>query len=128
MINIKNKLFNRKKRQPNNMNIRILYNIFRNRVNRELKNSKKEYYSQYFEDNKKNSKKTWEGIRSIININKSKFKSISQLNVNGKVIDNPTEIVETFNDFFVNVGPNTEKIIPQNSVLKPENFLLNKSS
>ena len=41
MIKIKNKLFFRKKRQPNNENIRILYNIFRNRVNRELKNQKK---------------------------------------------------------------------------------------
>ena len=53
MITIKNKLFNRKKRQPNNENIKILYNIFRNRVNRELNKSKKDYYSQYFEDNKK---------------------------------------------------------------------------
>ena len=41
MIRIKNKLFFRKKRQPNNENIRILYNIFRNRVNRELKKSEK---------------------------------------------------------------------------------------
>ena len=39
MINIKNKLFNRKKRQPNNENIKILYNIFRNRVNKDLKKS-----------------------------------------------------------------------------------------
>ena len=36
MIKIKNKLFNRKKRQPNNANVKKLYNIFRNRVNREL--------------------------------------------------------------------------------------------
>ena len=127
MITIKNKLFNRKKRQPNNDNIKILYNIFRNRVNRELNKSKKEYYSQYFEDNKTNSKKTWEGIRAIININKSKFKCITQLNVNDKIIDNPKEIVESLNDFFVNVGPNTEKNIPRNPVGKPENYLLNKN-
>ena len=127
MINIKNKLFNRKKRQPNNENIKLLYNIFRNRVNRELKKSKKDYYSQYFEENKNNSKKTWEGIRSIININKTKFKCISQLNVNDKVIDNPKEIAETLNDFFVNIGPNTEKNIPRNPVIKPEKYLLNKN-
>jgi len=36
MINIKNILFYRKKKQPNNNNIKILYNIFRNRVNRKL--------------------------------------------------------------------------------------------
>ena len=37
MIKIKNKLFQRKKRQPNNLEIKRLYNLFRNRVNRELK-------------------------------------------------------------------------------------------
>ena len=26
-----------------------------------------------------------------------------------KVIDNPKKVVEAFNNFFVNVGPNTEK-------------------
>ena len=42
MIKIKNKLFYRKKRQPNNVDIKRLYNIFRNRVNRELNKSKKD--------------------------------------------------------------------------------------
>ena len=128
MISIKNKLINRKKRQPNNDNIKRLYNIFRNRVNRELNKSKKDYYSQYFDDNKTNSKKIWEGIRSIINLNKSKFKCISRLNVNDKEISNPNEIVETINDFFVNVGPNTEKSIPRNPIVNPDKYLLNKNN
>ena len=81
MIKTKNKLFHRKKRQPNNDNVKKLYNIFRNRVNRELHRSKRDYYSKYFEKNNKNSKKVWEGIRSIININKSKSIGISQLKV-----------------------------------------------
>ena len=42
MIKIKNKLFSRKKRQPNNENVKRLYNLFRNRVvNKELVKSKK---------------------------------------------------------------------------------------
>ena len=57
MIKIKNKLFYRKKRQPNNGNVKRLYNIFRNRVIRELIKSKKEYYTKYFEDNKKTVRK-----------------------------------------------------------------------
>ena len=35
--------------------------------------------------------------------------SISQLNVNGKIVDDPTLIAEKLNKFFVNVGPETEK-------------------
>ena len=45
MIRIKNNLFKRNKRQPSNKPIKILYNKFRNRVDRELKKSKKSYYS-----------------------------------------------------------------------------------
>ena len=41
------------------------------------------------------------------------------------VIDNPKEIVEAFNDFFVNVGPNTEKDVPINPIIKPDKFLKN---
>ena len=82
MIKIKNELFYRKKRQPYNISIKLLYNKFRNRVNRELRKSKIEYYSQYFNDNKNNCKKLWEGIKSIININNTKFSCINQLNIN----------------------------------------------
>ena len=127
MIKIKNKLFYRKKRQPNNEETRRLYNLFRNRVNRELKKSKKDYYQQYFEDNSKNSKKIWEGIKSIININKQKSLSINQLKIDDELIDNPNEIVESLNSFFVNVGPNTEKDIPTNPIIKPNKYLRNKN-
>ena len=70
MIKTKNKLFVRKKRQPSNENVKLLYNIFRNRVNRDLKNSKKSYYATYFEEHSNNIKKIWDGIRSIVNIKK----------------------------------------------------------
>ena len=127
MIKIKNKLFYRKKRQPNNVDIKRLYNIFRNRVNRELNKSKKDYYSKFFEDNKTNSKKIWEGIRSIINLKNSKHNIINQLNVNEKLIDDPNQIAESLNDFFVNVGPKTESSIPHNPIIKPEKYLSNKN-
>ena len=96
-----------KKRQPINENVIYLYNIFRNRVNRELKKSKKTYYAAYFEEHSKNIKKIWEGIRSIVNTKNPGTIKIAQLNVNGRVIDNPKQIVNEVNDFFVNVGPIT---------------------
>ena len=37
MIKIRNKVFARKKRQPNNENHKRLYNLLRNRVNRDIK-------------------------------------------------------------------------------------------
>ena len=44
----------RKKRQPNNENIKELYNQKRNQVNREIKRSKNKYYVQPYEDNSNN--------------------------------------------------------------------------
>jgi len=123
LIKIKNKLFNRKKRQPNNDNIKRLYNLFRNRVNRELIKSKKNYYAKYFEENNNNSKKVWEGIRSIINIKNPKSTSISQLKIDDRIIDHPKEIAESINDFFADIGINTEKSIPINPIIKPDKYL-----
>ena len=41
LIKIRNRLFQRKKRQPNNLNVKKLYNLFRNRINRQIKKSRK---------------------------------------------------------------------------------------
>ena len=57
MIKIRNKVFARKKRQPNNLNCKRLYNLLRNRVNREMNKSKKKYYAEYFAENVNNIKK-----------------------------------------------------------------------
>ena len=53
--------------------------------------------------------------------------SVSQIKVNEKVIDNPKKVVEAFNNFFVNGGPNTEKNIPINPITKPEQYLKNRN-
>ena len=71
MIKIRNKVFNRKKRQPNNEICKRLYNLLRNRINRDLKKSKKQYYEQYFTDNVNNIRKTWDGIKNIVNVRKN---------------------------------------------------------
>ena len=65
MIKIRNKTFARKKRQPNNVNIKRIYNLFRNRVLRELKKSKKMYYQDYFEEDKTNIKNIWSAYERL---------------------------------------------------------------
>ena len=44
------------------------HKLFRNRITREIKKAKKEYFKQFFEDNLNNMKKTWQGIKKHINI------------------------------------------------------------
>ena len=58
-----------------------------------------------------------------MNLKNSSFQNISQLNINGVVIDDPIDISTKFNDFFVNVGPKTDLTIPLTQNIKPEHFL-----
>ena len=127
MIRIRNNLFDRKKRQPTNVNIRILYNKFRNRVNRELKKSKKSHFTDYFNKHNNNIKKTWQGIRSIVNVKNNLNHGLSQLNINGKLVDEPKDIANHINDFFVNVGPELDKNIPKINHISASKYLRNRN-
>ena len=91
-MNIEISYLEKKKKEQSNENVRMLYNKFRNKVNRELKKLKKEYFNQYFEDNKNDIKKTWAGIKNIINTKAIITPKTSQLLVNGKIIDDPVDI------------------------------------
>ena len=89
----------------------------------EILKSKKDYFAKYFSDYSNNIKKTWQGIREIINIKNPTAPKIAQLNVNGRILDNPKDISEKVNDYFVNIGPNTEKEIPKVQNISPIKFL-----
>ena len=122
MIKIKNSLFARKKRQPGNGNLKALYNKFRNCVNRELKKAKRSHYTSYFNQHQDNIKKTWDGIRSIVNVKNSATQKISQLNINGVYVNEPTDIVNHIDDFFVNVGPELDNKIKKVGKFSPIHF------
>ena len=127
LIKVRDNLFARKKRQPENDHVRQVYNSARNRVTRELKKSKTEYHRKNFESLNLSIKKTWDAIRKIVNVKKSTHFSISQLNINGKITDNPVEITNKINNYFVNVGPQTEKGVPKVPNMSPAIFLKNRN-
>jgi hypothetical protein len=70
MINVRDRLFARKKKEPGNVRVEQVYKIARNRVSRKIKKSKKEHHETYFKDHELDIKKTWEGIRKIVNVKK----------------------------------------------------------
>ena len=97
--------------------------LYCNIVNRELKKSKKNYYANYFSEHVNNIKKTWDGIKKIINAKKTN--KTSQVNIGGKITDNDKQIATNFNHFFVNVGPSTKESIPKVPNISPSKFLKN---
>ena len=112
MISHRNKFFMRKKCRPGNEVTKRLFNLFRNRINQNrIKKAKKDNFTTFFEENKNNMKKTWVGIKSIINT-KHSSPNVSQMSLNGKVITNPNVISNTFNCFFASIRVSTNKEIP----------------
>ena len=63
--------------------------------------SKINYYKNFFEMNKANTSKIWKGIRSLVKINSSSKKDIKIIDSEGRKIINPISIANYFNDFFL---------------------------
>ena len=85
--------------------------------------SKKNYYAEYFSVNAENVRKTWSGIKEIINVSKSSFPtSPVSINYDDTSLSDEKDIANRINEFFVNVGPNLDKDI-QNSTCSYLDFL-----
>ena len=63
-----------------------------------MKKSKQAYYNKYFETNWSNIKNTWKGIKSLISL-----KSV--------VSSAPTDIANTFNNYFASIAETTKNNI-----------------
>ena len=113
MMRIRDRLL-RKWRHSKSESAFNVYKRFRNRVPNEIKKSKKNYFQNYFMENKNSMKKLWHGIKSIIS-NNSSYSSISKIkDKHGNLTSNPSEIPNVFNDFFVTVSNENYQIYTQN--------------
>jgi len=77
-----------------------------------IRKSKRKYYFDFFTEHNSNIKKTWEGIRQLVNVNKKKSVSIKLLNENNKPITDNKEMANTFKIFYLNLGNSIEQKIP----------------
>jgi len=90
------------------------YKKYRNMIISLIRKSKRKYYFDFFNKHNTNIKKTWEGIRQLVNINKNKSVSIKLLkNENNSDITDNKEMANSFNNFFSNIGNSVEKKIPR---------------
>ena len=81
------------------------YKRIRNRVNIELKNAKKEYYSTRIADEGTNPKKAWKTVNDLLG-RKNKQTVVNELKLADNGLTNPKDIAEVFNDYFANIGQN----------------------
>ena len=110
-IRVKNKLYKQFLKTNSNY-YHSKYKFYRNRLNYLTKLSKRKYYSDYFLNNRNDSKKTWKGIKEIINPKNKGLHTPSTLQYNNEVITDTKTIANAFNEFFANVGRHLASAIP----------------
>ena len=71
------------------------------------------HYQKFFEINKLNQRKTWEGIREIINIKQTKGQIINALSNGDDIISENNKIAENFNNHFCKITKTIENEIPK---------------
>ena len=88
------------------------YKELRNRVTSMKRDSKKKYFANFFEKNKKKTTEVWKGIKSLVNIKSANRSSYKLLDANNNLISNQKQMANIFNNYFVNIGSNIAKKIP----------------
>ena len=67
---------------------------------------KSSYYKHQFELNNNNLKTVWKLIGTIINRKPKVHTVAAKLHYNGKTYTDKHDIVDQFNEYFINIGPN----------------------
>ena len=90
--------------------LRTEYKTLRNRITYTINMSKKNHFHHYFAENCDNIRKTWTGIKNIINIRTMTKNQPSSLLIDKSLKTNPTDIAEGFNAYFSSIA---EKLLPK---------------
>ena len=92
------------------------YKTLRNHISFLCKQSKKLHFAEFFQSNSHNLKKTWNGIKKIININSKKSLKPTCLSINNKIIYDKKDMANSFNKFFTSIASKLkENIYNENS-------------
>ena len=103
-INTKNKLYKQYLQSPSDER-KIKFKTYRNKLNNLMRKCKREYYHKKFENTKNNIKQTWSAINTIIGKRKTEKQQSTFKTDSGNIVSEPESISNSFNDFFVNIGP-----------------------
>jgi hypothetical protein len=86
------------------------YKRLRNEVVAIIRRSNKMHYQKYFTENAGDIKKTWTGIKNVINISSKITGMPAAMLIDKKNTSDPTKIAEGFNNYFSTIA---EKLVPK---------------
>ena len=100
------------------------YKLYANKLTRVKNLSKKMYYKTAISEQKNNPRELWKLIHFVISNKPSSTKpSISKINVDNLVIDDPLKISNLFNDYFIKVGHSIARAIENTDDVKLTTYL-----
>ena len=91
------------------------YKILRNKIVALLRLSKNNHYRAYFRSNSTDIKKTWKGIKSIINLRDVSNNLPTSMLINNVNESDPTKIAEGFNNHYASVAKKLQDKIHSNN-------------
>ena len=80
------------------------FKALKNEITFLTRNSKRSYYEKYFSKYKDNLRKTWQGIKEVINIKNKNFNTISCITDKTANVTDPKIIANSFNKFYVSIA------------------------
>ena len=87
------------------------YKTYRNLLSTLLKRAKEKYFTKFFNENIKNIKKTWIGIKSLVSMKHKNNDTPSIIRNDEKYINDPIAIANTFNNFFTSIAETVQSKI-----------------
>ncbi|MEW8547257.1 MAG: reverse transcriptase family protein [Candidatus Thiodiazotropha sp.] len=103
------------------------YKYWRNKVTRLIKESKKVQYQTFIDNNKNNPGSIYKLFQEVgAGRGCKKSSNITNIINNGSHIEDPTEIANTFNDFFVNVASRIKEPVTNSNHARLKEFCQSK--
>ena len=81
------------------------YNRAKNMLKSSLRNAEIQYYSHQLDMHKTDISRSWKILKNIIGKHFCRSKPTMHFNINNESVSNSTDIAESFNNFFVSIGP-----------------------
>ena len=111
--------------RTNNNNNCKLYKSSPHAANIALRNGKREYFSTKFLMYKNNPKNAWKTINEILGRSR-KQNTVDEIKLPEKTSTFTEEIVDVFNDYFINVGPKLAETVQYNQMNQMRDFSFNR--
>jgi len=100
------------------------FKLFRGLYNKLIRVAKKKYFEESLEHNQLNLKKTWQILREAIRKKNDKSSGVSEIKIDGNLIEDGLKIAGHFNDYFTSIAGNiAEEINPSDR--PPDSFMEN---